>query len=319
MSGISDQALQFGKYNRYRYNGIELDTSLGLDDYEAKLRNLDPQIGRWWQIDPKSEKSEYLSPYASNNNDPIRLKDPDGDEAGCCDWLKAVGDAVSMAAASTAGYLNGTLHMVTGGLYNPPEDPRGDYNDENYEAYQRAYAFGSAAPLPIPELPAGGAAADVLPALATEGSAITVNTSLPAASAPILNPGSLINTQVNSSPTNTGSSDNGKTYQTYTKDAPEGSGKAPYVGRTSGTGTPEENVANRDVGHHMNAEGYGPAKLDATSVSSSAIRGREQMQIIANGGAQSTGGTSSNKINGISSKNPNYETYMKDAATFFSN
>jgi RHS repeat-associated protein len=79
MAGISDQALQFGKWNRYRYNGIELDTSLGLDDYEAKLRDLDPQIGRWWQVDPKAEGTEFLSPYASNDNDPIRLKDPNGD------------------------------------------------------------------------------------------------------------------------------------------------------------------------------------------------------------------------------------------------
>jgi hypothetical protein len=103
-----------------------------------------------------------------------------------------------------------------------------------------------------------------------------------------------------------------KTYQTYTKPNPQ-TGQT-YSGRTSGTGTPEENVADRDSNHHMNEQGYGPATLDKSTSNSNAIRGREQQLIELNGGAQSQGGTSGNRINGVSPMNPNAELYEGEAA-----
>lgn len=63
----------------------------------------------------------------------------------------------------------------------------------------------------------------------------------------------------------------------------------------------------------MNDEGYGPAVLDKSSPDADAIRGREQQNIEANGGARSTGGTSGNSINGISATNPRRQDYL-DAA-----
>jgi RHS repeat-associated protein len=80
MAGISSKAA--GKLeNRFKYNGIELDTTFGLNEYEAHFRDLDPAIGRWWQIDPKVDAGyESVSPYASMYNDPIRFSDPLGDE-----------------------------------------------------------------------------------------------------------------------------------------------------------------------------------------------------------------------------------------------
>ncbi len=94
-----------------------------------------------------------------------------------------------------------------------------------------------------------------------------------------------------------------RTYQTYTK-ANERTGQI-YTGRTSGIGTPAQNIARRDAGHHMSARGFGPARLDRSSTNPRAIRGREQQMIEKNGGAQSQGGTSGNRINGISDRNPN--------------
>lgn len=60
----------------------------------------------------------------------------------------------------------------------------------------------------------------------------------------------------------------------------------------------------------MNKEGFGPAKLDKFSTNKNAIRGRVQESIDMHGGAKSQGGTSGNKINGISDKNPNKQKYM---------
>ena len=102
-----------------------------------------------------------------------------------------------------------------------------------------------------------------------------------------------------------------KTYQTYTKTNPD-TGKV-YTGRTSGTGTPEENIAARDDGHHMTKKGYGPAQLDKTSSNPDAIRGREQQVIDKNGGAKSDKGTSGNAIRGVSKTNEKRDQY-KDAA-----
>lgn len=108
-----------------------------------------------------------------------------------------------------------------------------------------------------------------------------------------------------------------KTYQTYTKKNPE-TGEV-YSGRTSGTGTPRQNVARRDAGHHKNNEGFGPAQLDKSSDNGAAIRGREQLNIEANGGAKSQGGTSGNAINGISEMNAKLKEYLDAAFEEFGN
>ena len=84
MAGISSKALKTNYAENFkRYNGIEYDSTFGLDEYEAYYRDLDPQTGRWWQIDPKIEDAnENVSPYASMADDPIRHSDPLGDVPG---------------------------------------------------------------------------------------------------------------------------------------------------------------------------------------------------------------------------------------------
>ena len=113
---------------------------------------------------------------------------------------------------------------------------------------------------------------------------------------------------------NTGG-ESSKSYQTYTKKNPV-TGEV-YSGRTSGTGSPAENVRRRDAKHHMNEKGFLPAQLDQTSTNYNAIRGREQMLIEANGGAQSVGGTSGNAINGIGPNNKKKAIYMEVAKILF--
>ena len=108
----------------------------------------------------------------------------------------------------------------------------------------------------------------------------------------------------------------GKTFQTYTKPGPNGE---VYGGRTSGKGTPAQNVAARDANHHMNEKGYGPAVLDKSASAPEPIRGREQQIIEGSGGAQSQGGTSGNAINGISPNNPKKHDYINAANKWFGN
>ncbi|MFW6224063.1 MAG: hypothetical protein ACOC4R_00235, partial [Bacteroidota bacterium] len=109
-----------------------------------------------------------------------------------------------------------------------------------------------------------------------------------------------------------------KTYQTYIKEAKDPSTHGDYSGRTSGTGTPEQNVAKRDSNHHMD-ETHGPAKLDKSSSNKDAIRGREHQNIQSKGGAQSNNGTSGNRIEAISPTNPKKQQYIDASNREFEN
>ena len=102
----------------------------------------------------------------------------------------------------------------------------------------------------------------------------------------------------------------GRTHTTYTR-TQESTGTV-YSGRTSGTRTPGQQVSARTSKPDHQAktdQGYGPAKVDKNSSNSDAIRGREQQLINNAGGAQSQGGTSGNKINGVSDTNASAGQY----------
>jgi RHS repeat-associated protein len=85
MAGISDKALKTNyAENKYKANGgdelqnKEFSDGSGLEMYDAFFRGYDPQLGRFWQIDPLAEIGEDWSPYSFAGDNPINYNDPLG-------------------------------------------------------------------------------------------------------------------------------------------------------------------------------------------------------------------------------------------------
>lgn len=74
MAGISDKAVKSNyAENKYRFQKQELQNKefsdgSGLEWYEFKYRMDDPQIGRFWQVDPLSDSFPKYSTYAFSGN-----------------------------------------------------------------------------------------------------------------------------------------------------------------------------------------------------------------------------------------------------------
>jgi RHS repeat-associated protein len=70
MAGISSKALKGSSYpeNKYKFVSQELDDELGLNTYQFKFRTMDPQIGRFLQIDPLASQYVYNTTYAYAEN-----------------------------------------------------------------------------------------------------------------------------------------------------------------------------------------------------------------------------------------------------------
>jgi RHS repeat-associated protein len=68
MSGISSKAANITPNKDKTFQGQKFDDDLGINLIQFKWRNHDPQIGRFIEIDPLSEKYEYNSTYAFSEN-----------------------------------------------------------------------------------------------------------------------------------------------------------------------------------------------------------------------------------------------------------
>lgn len=85
MAGLSDKVVKINySENKYRFNsGTELQNKefsdgTGLEYYDAGFRRLDPQLGRFSQMDPMSAVTDYQTGYQFAGNNPMSLNDPSG-------------------------------------------------------------------------------------------------------------------------------------------------------------------------------------------------------------------------------------------------
>ncbi len=127
MQGISSKTFNFaGAENNKKFNSIEHNKDFGLNTYEAFYRNLDPQIGRFWQIDPKLESAEAWSSYVAMLNNPIRYPDPLGDSTIKPKWHPP------MSSIQTNGNtINPFAPLIYQGYANVKgEAVRAQYNNE---------------------------------------------------------------------------------------------------------------------------------------------------------------------------------------------
>lgn len=81
MSGISSKAAGIIQNKEKTFQGQRFDDDLELNCVQFKWRNYDPQIGRFIEIDPLSEKYVYNSTYAFSENKVIGHVELEGLEA----------------------------------------------------------------------------------------------------------------------------------------------------------------------------------------------------------------------------------------------
>ncbi|HTN37156.1 MAG TPA: hypothetical protein VL053_08780 [Arachidicoccus sp.] len=81
----------------------ERNEDFGVDIYEFKYRMDDPQIGRFWQIDPLADDYTYNSPYAFSKNKIIGDIELEGLEAK--DAKKGIAITTGVTTATTSGRL----------------------------------------------------------------------------------------------------------------------------------------------------------------------------------------------------------------------
>ncbi len=165
MAGISSKALNGNPENKFKLFGKELQNKefsdgSGLEWYDYGMREYDQQIGRFFRVDPISEKFYELSAYQYCSNNPIKnidldgaegldfrifnklventVKNPNGTSAKVLGAVTGVGGAVTGAITGTANAIvhpiqtaKGLAHMLS----QSPVQNAVDYGLNLYSQY----------------------------------------------------------------------------------------------------------------------------------------------------------------------------------------
>ena len=118
-----------GYSTMYRYTGKEPDPMTGLSYFGA--RYYDPQLSMWYVVEPMAEEGLEYSAYVYTFNNPIVLKDPDGNWPDPPTWLKE-------AAANTTAFVAGAVNAASSNMLMGAG--RGNPND--FGNYAQAAEYG---------------------------------------------------------------------------------------------------------------------------------------------------------------------------------
>jgi RHS repeat-associated protein len=95
---------------KFGFEGVELEESLGLNLHEMDWRHYDASIGRFMVVDPMAEQRNWLTPYNFVQNNPILRVDPTGllddyglDQAGNVELIKKTDDDTDTLYSVTRG------------------------------------------------------------------------------------------------------------------------------------------------------------------------------------------------------------------------
>jgi RHS repeat-associated protein len=114
MSGISSQAAGTLKNKENTFQDQRFDDDLGLNWVQFKWRNHDPQIGRFIEIDPLSEKYVYNSTYAFSENKVTGHRELEGLEAWSVNPVTLADGSTVMSA--TVSNVNAPFSVTQGGV-----------------------------------------------------------------------------------------------------------------------------------------------------------------------------------------------------------
>jgi RHS repeat-associated protein len=108
---------------KFKYNGMELEESFGLNWYEMDMRQYDPAIARWTAIDPVTHHS--MSTYTAFDNNPVFWADPSGADSQV-NWIGDYGPSATESRAMEhaqalfgSASSEGTTGSGAGGAANP--------------------------------------------------------------------------------------------------------------------------------------------------------------------------------------------------------
>ncbi|HEU4472908.1 MAG TPA: RHS repeat-associated core domain-containing protein [Flavisolibacter sp.] len=126
MAGISSKAAEFGKpeNKKNKFQNQEFTDDFGVNGYEFKYRMHDPQIGRFWQIDPLANEYVHNSTYAFSENKVTSHVELEGLEAKLA--IGGQGNGTNYTNADRAAFRDRASRLAKVAGYTPKIVSTGD-------------------------------------------------------------------------------------------------------------------------------------------------------------------------------------------------